>query len=73
MKHQTILSYLFFIVTIWVIVGCQKDKEECIERIDPNCFCTEEYNPVVGCNGKTYSNPCHAECAGVSYTKGGCN
>lgn len=36
-------------------------------------MCTLQYDPVCGCNNKTYSNACAAECAGIKqYTKGAC-
>ena len=36
-------------------------------------LCTAQYDPVCGCNNKTYPNACAAECAGITtYTKGAC-
>lgn len=48
-------------------------KGECKETVKEDCMCTMQYDPVCGCNEKTYSNACVAECHGITnYVKGEC-
>ena len=45
-------------------------KSSCIDPAlkakNADAICTMEMNPVIGCDGKQYSNPCVAERAGVT-------
>ena len=49
------------------------EKETCIDphRINPNAMCTMDYNPVCGCDDRTYSNACVAENSGVLFWEEG--
>ena len=61
-----LLLQLFLLVSLG---GCTTKR--CIEKPVADCVCTMQYDPVCGCNNKTYSNACAAECAGIKvYTKG---
>ena len=64
-----ILSLLF--LSAVVSFSCNK-KDECEEFYTEGCVTTQEYEPVCGCNGKTYANKSIAECAQIDYTEGAC-
>ncbi len=44
----------------------------CIDDINSNCDCPENFNPVCGADGQVYGNACLADCAGISYSDGMC-
>lgn len=65
-------NLLAFTFLLCIISACNTTKN-CVEHPKPDCMCTMQYDPVCGCNNKTYGNACAAECAGIkTYTKGEC-
>lgn len=68
------IKFLFSALAAITLISFSCEKEnKCKEDINPDCYYTMDYNPVCGCNGKTFSNSSHAACSGISeYTEGEC-
>jgi hypothetical protein len=62
------MKNLIFILLTLPFFSFAQDTD-CIDStaIDPDCMCIGMYDPVVGCNGLTYTNECYAACDGVQF------
>ncbi len=45
--------------------GVVTESGDCVEKVDTDKVCTAQYDPVCGCNLKTYSNACTAGIYGI--------
>ena len=72
-----IKNYIFLTPFIFISLSCKglyflksndDIKGDCIDesKINDQIACIEIYDPVCGCNDKTYPNSCYAELEGIT-------
>ena len=77
---KTVVLSVLGLMMMGILGSCSSQKETIkgSDCIDPNpnkaVGCIEVYQPVCGCDGKTYPNSCYAEREGIKkWKEGKCN
>ncbi|PIN81861.1 hypothetical protein COV11_00895 [Candidatus Woesearchaeota archaeon CG10_big_fil_rev_8_21_14_0_10_30_7] len=66
------MNKIILILILILIISCSNNDGLQGGQKETGCICTEQYEPVCGSNGLTYSNSCVANCDKVSFKLGKC-
>ncbi|RYU93835.1 Kazal-type serine protease inhibitor family protein [Emticicia agri] len=73
MKNVRIYIASALVLTCFCCSKKSSQLGKCEEKVRDDRACTAIYQPVCGCNNKTYGNSCEAEARGITkYTEGEC-
>ncbi|MGB0404050.1 MAG: Kazal-type serine protease inhibitor family protein [Salibacteraceae bacterium] len=71
MKLPVLILKLVTIISL--VLGVMSCEKACKEQTNDGSICLTVYEPVCGCNNKTYSNSCNANAYGIDeFTDGEC-